>query len=148
MTGPFAVDDPMAGPFAIDDPMANPVAVDDPMAGSGRPAKRDEPPGEGFRDRVAAAVAAIPPGTVATYGEVAVEAGFAVGASRAVGNVLQQVERLPWWRVVTASGRLVPGLEERHASLLTAEGVVVEGGRVRLRRAPVRSAEPGSRKHR
>jgi alkylated DNA nucleotide flippase Atl1 len=90
------------------------------------------PPAEGFRDRVAAAVAAIPPGTVSTYGEVAVEAGFAVGASRAVGNVLQQVEGLPWWRVVTASGRLVPGIEARHARLLEAEGVPVVDGRVRL----------------
>jgi methylated-DNA-protein-cysteine methyltransferase-like protein len=91
------------------------------------------PAADGFRHRVAAAVAAIPPGTVSTYGEVAVEAGFAVGASRAVGNVLQQVDGLPWWRVVTAAGRLVPGLEERHARLLEGEGVAVEGGRVRLR---------------
>lgn len=111
------------------------------------------PADDGFRARVAAAVAAIPPGTVATYGEVAVEAGFAVGASRAVGNVVAQVEGLPWWRVVTASGRLVPGLEERHARLLSAEGVVVERGRVRLRRVPVRrvpvrSTGVGSRQHR
>ena len=90
------------------------------------------PAADGFRERVAAAVAAIPPGTVSTYGEVAVEAGFAVGASRAVGNVLQQVDGLPWWRVVTASGRLVPGLEERHARLLEGEGVPVVDGRVRL----------------
>lgn len=88
--------------------------------------------GTGFADRVAAAVASIPAGTVATYGEVAVEAGFAVGASRAVGNVLQRVEGLPWWRVVTAGGRLVPGLEERHAQLLAAEGVALSEGRVRL----------------
>ena len=94
------------------------------------------PAAETFRGRVAAAVLAIPAGTVATYGEVAVEAGFPVGASRAVGNVLQQVDGLPWWRVVTASGRLVPGLEERHARLLRAEGVAVDGGRVRLRRRP------------
>lgn len=104
------------------------------------------PGAESFRERVAAAVAAIPPGTVATYGEVAVEAGHA-GASRAVGNVLQSVGGLPWWRVVTASGRLVPGLEERHARLLRAEGVAVEGGRVRLGRG--RSAVPPvDRQHR
>jgi alkylated DNA nucleotide flippase Atl1 len=108
------------------------------------------PGADGFRERVVAAVAAIPAGTVSTYGEVAVEAGFAVGASRAVGNVLQQVEGLPWWRVVTASGRLVPGLEERHARLLAAEGVAVEDGRVRLaarrpaaRRTTSARARPG-----
>ena len=106
------------------------------------------PDAEGFTQRVAAAVAAIPAGTVATYGEVAVEAGYAVGASRAVGNVLQQVDGLPWWRVVTASGRLVPGLETRHARLLEAEGVAVEGGRVRLRRRPKgASARPVRRQH-
>ena len=102
-------------------------------------------PGEwtGFQARVAAAVAAIPVGSVATYGEVAVEAGFAVGASRAVGNVLQQVEGLPWWRVVTSTGRLVPGLEARHARLLRAEGVALAGGRVRLARRSPGSARSG-----
>jgi len=98
------------------------------------------PKAEGFADRVVATVAAIPPGTVATYGEVAVEAGFAVGASRAVGNVLQQVEGLPWWRVVTASGRLVPGSEAHHERLLVAEGVDVVAGRVRMVR---RNRTPG-----
>ena len=102
----------------------------------------------GFAERVAAAVAAIPPGTVATYGEVAVEAGFSVGASRAVGNVLQQVEGLPWWRVVTASGRLVPGLEDRHAQLLRAEGVALRGGRVRLAARPRTSGPGGGGEHR
>jgi alkylated DNA nucleotide flippase Atl1 len=103
--------------------------------------------GASFEERVAAAVAAIPPGTVATYGEVAVEAGFTTGASRAVGNVLQRVEGLPWWRVVTVSGRLVPGLEERHAQLLRAEGVALRAGRVRLpasrRRSPSARADAG-----
>ena len=106
------------------------------------------PGADAFRERVAAAVAAVPSGTVATYGEVAVEAGYSVGASRAVGNVVQQVDGLPWWRVVTASGRLVPGLEARHARLLEAEGVAVEGGRVRLRRrAGGPSARSGRREH-
>ena len=106
--------------------------------------------GAGFQQRVAAAVAAIPPGTVSTYGEVAVEAGFTTGASRAVGNVLQRVEGLPWWRVVTASGRLVPGLEERHAQLLRAEGVALSAGRVGLpgARRPASSARPPGGEHR
>ena len=30
------------------------------------------------------------------------------GELRAVGNVLKRVEELPWWRVVNASGRLIP----------------------------------------
>lgn len=101
----------------------------------------------GFAERVAAAVASIPPGTVATYGEVALEAGFTVGASRAVGNVLQQVEGLPWWRVVTAGGRLVPGLEDRHAQLLRAEGVTLTRGRVRLSGRPGTSGPGARRQH-
>lgn len=77
-----------------------------------------------FQRSVVAVVAAIPPGEVLTYGEVAAEAGFP-GAARAVGTVLAGSDGLPWWRVVTASGRLVPGLEHDHARHLRAEGVRV-----------------------
>jgi alkylated DNA nucleotide flippase Atl1 len=99
-----------------------------------------------FAERVVAVITALPPGAVATYGEVAVEAGDPVGASRAVGNVLQQVDGLPWWRVVTASGRLVPGLEARHEELLAAEGVAVVGGRVSMGRRRT-SGSSGRRQH-
>jgi alkylated DNA nucleotide flippase Atl1 len=43
---------------------------------------------------------------------------------------LQRVDGLPWWRVVTSTGRLVPGEERQHAPLLRAEGVTVNRGRV------------------
>jgi methylated-DNA-protein-cysteine methyltransferase-like protein len=83
---------------------------------------------------VAAVVRRIPAGTVLTYGEVALEAGLA-GAARQVGHVLASSEGLPWWRVVTASGRLVPGLEDDHARRLRAEGVSLSpAGRVPLTR--------------
>jgi alkylated DNA nucleotide flippase Atl1 len=82
-------------------------------------------------ERVHRVVAAIPAGVVVTYGEVAAEAG-APRAARAVGHVLAAAgDALPWWRVVTASGRLVPGLEVEHAERLRAEGVVCRDGRVR-----------------
>ena len=68
-------------------------------------------------------------GEVVSYGEGAAEAGYP-GAARAVGNVLKAVPDLPWWRVVAANGRLVPGAEHRHAQLLRAEGVRVVSGRV------------------
>ena len=71
----------------------------------------------------------LPPGVVATYGEVAAEAGHP-GAARAVGNVLSRVDGLPWWRVVTATGRLVPGAEAEQARRLRAEGMTVRDGRV------------------
>jgi methylated-DNA-protein-cysteine methyltransferase-like protein len=86
---------------------------------------------ERFDVAVAAVVRALGPGEVVTYGEVAAEAGRP-GAARAVGGVLAAGGgALPWWRVVTASGRLVPGHEFEHARLLAAEGVDVTAGRVR-----------------
>ncbi len=93
-------------------------------------------------DFVAAVVAVLQdlrPGEVVTYGEVAAEAGFP-GAARAVGNVLREVPGLPWWRVVTADGRLVPGHEPRQRERLLAEGVLVRAGRVVPPSSPV---EPG-----
>ncbi len=74
-----------------------------------------------FAQRVCGVVAATRPGDVLTYAEVAREAG-APGSARAVGRVLANSEGLPWWRVVTVGGRLVPGREVEHARLLRAEG--------------------------
>ena len=87
-----------------------------------------------FTDRVLAVIAAIEPGDVWTYGEVA-EAAGRPGAARAVGRILATVDAgVPWWRVVTSTGRLVPGHEADHARRLRAEGVKVDRatGRVRL----------------
>lgn len=69
------------------------------------------------------------PGEVVTYGEVAAEAGYP-GAARAVGNVLARITDVPWWRVVTATGRLVPHAATDQARRLAAEGVVCRDGRV------------------
>jgi methylated-DNA-protein-cysteine methyltransferase-like protein len=88
-----------------------------------------------FDERVASVVRSLRRGEVATYGEVAAEAGFP-GAARAVGGVMSRADGLPWWRVVAANGRLVPGHEAEHARLLRAEGVAVSGGRVRPVRRP------------
>ena len=76
-------------------------------------------------------LSALEPGEIVTYGEVAREAGFP-GAARAVGTLLSRGDSsLPWWRVVTANGRLVPGGEREQARLLRAEGVTAAGGHVR-----------------
>ena len=82
-----------------------------------------------FEERVTAVVAALGPGDVVTYGEVAREAG-SPGAARAVGNVMARSDGLPWWRVVQASGRLAPGKEADQARRLRSEGVVVKNHRV------------------
>jgi methylated-DNA-protein-cysteine methyltransferase related protein len=81
---------------------------------------------------VRAVLARLRPGEVVTYGEIAEEAGYP-GAARAVGNVMASSEGLPWWRVVTSTGRLVPGHEQVQARRLRAEGVIVRGNRVALR---------------
>lgn len=97
-----------------------------------------------FGDAVVAVIRAIPYGHVMSYGDVAVEAGFP-GAARAVGNLLRTTPGLPWWRVVTIDGRLVPGSEPEHAARLRAEGVAIRDGRVvaQSREAPGRPRPAG-----
>jgi alkylated DNA nucleotide flippase Atl1 len=90
----------------------------------------------------------IPRGTVLTYGEVAEESGHP-GAARAVGNFLSRGEGdLPWWRVVTANGRLVPGNEREHAKRLIAEGVRVTNGHVNMRTRPLLDGREAKRTRR
>ena len=68
-----------------------------------------------FEQAVEKVLAGLEPGDVVTYGEVAAEAGYP-GRARAVGTFLaRRGDGYPWWRVVTASGRLVPGHEADHA---------------------------------
>lgn len=84
-----------------------------------------------FEAAVVAVLSRLGRGDVVSYGEVAAAAGFP-GAARAVGNLLRTCARpLPWWRVVTATGRLAPGKEREQAALLRAEGVATRDGRVR-----------------
>lgn len=83
-------------------------------------------------------MAAIPSGRVATYGQVAALAGLPRGA-RAVGRVMARLPagtRLPWHRVINASGKVsIPGTGgARQQALLEAEGVPFVEGRVDLAR--------------
>jgi methylated-DNA-protein-cysteine methyltransferase-like protein len=83
-----------------------------------------------FEQAVLEVLESLVPGDVVTYGDVAAEAGYP-GAARAVGRILATSDgHLPWWRVVTTTGRLVPGHEVEHARRLRAEGVDVVDGRV------------------
>ncbi|MEZ5978591.1 MAG: MGMT family protein [Planctomycetota bacterium] len=62
------------------------------------------------RQRILATVDSIPPGSVATYGQVADEAGLPRRA-RLVGKILGTLPArttVPWWRVVGASGAISP----------------------------------------
>jgi O-6-methylguanine DNA methyltransferase len=87
-----------------------------------------------FASRVLATVRRIPPGRVATYGDVA-EAAGRPGAARAVGNIMRDCKArdVPCHRVVAAAGRLggyggAPGLKR---ALLAAEGVLLRSARIR-----------------
>jgi methylated-DNA-protein-cysteine methyltransferase-like protein len=89
-------------------------------------------PDDAFTHAVIAVIEAVPSGEISTYGEIATEAGYP-GAARAVGNLLRSTPGLPWWRVIAASGRLVPGLEKEHAQRLRAEGISVVKGKVQMK---------------
>lgn len=83
-----------------------------------------------FRQRVLRLVAEIPPGRIATYGQIALLAGHP-RAARQVGTVLRglstaDAERLPWYRVINAQGGISTykvGSGELQRALLEAEGV-------------------------
>ena len=87
-------------------------------------------PAEGLLQRLARVVAAIPRGRVATYGQVAAQAGNP-RAARQVAWALRAYggRGLPWHRVIGAGGdiRLPAGNGlERQRALLRAEGVAVD----------------------
>ena len=90
--------------------------------------------------RIYAAIAAIPPGRVASYGAIAARAGLP-GRARLVGRLLGEVPEgmeLPWFRVLRASGHIAmpPGSRGfcEQSRRLRAEGVEVRNGRVPLSR--------------
>ena len=112
-----------------------------PAAARARP---DAPPprtpdtgGSGLLQRIAAVVAAIPPGRVATYGQIAAQAGNRRAARQVAWALRVYSDRgLPWQRVLGAGGviRLPEGGGlERQRALLLAEGVAVDAdGRLDL----------------
>jgi O-6-methylguanine DNA methyltransferase len=86
-----------------------------------------------FTRRVLSVVRRIPPGRVATYGDVAAAAGRP-RASRAVGNIMRDctASDVPCHRVVAAAGRLGGyGSIELKRSLLRSEGIPVSSIRIR-----------------
>jgi O-6-methylguanine DNA methyltransferase len=87
-----------------------------------------------FTARVISVVRRIPPGRVATYGDVAALAGRP-RAARAVGNIMRTcgARDVPCHRVIAAAGRLggYGGNLELKRALLRAEGIRVIGSAVR-----------------
>jgi methylated-DNA-protein-cysteine methyltransferase-like protein len=94
------------------------------------------------RTRIYSVIARVPKGRVATYGQIARLAGLPNHA-RLVGYALSALDdesRVPWHRVVNASGRISPRSDESPMAgvqrfLLESEGVRFDaGGRIPLRR--------------
>jgi O-6-methylguanine DNA methyltransferase len=91
-----------------------------------------------FRSKVLTVVRRIPPGRVATYGDVAAAAG-SPRASRAVGNIMRECRAagVPCHRVIAAGGQLggFGGSLQLKRELLRAEGVPVTRTRIKEFRA-------------
>lgn len=84
---------------------------------------------DSFKQRIWQIVAAIPPGTVTTYGDVAMLAG-SPRAARQVGGVLSRLPEgstLPWHRVINRHGTISLQGDRlfRQRDALEAEGVEV-----------------------
>jgi O-6-methylguanine DNA methyltransferase len=87
-----------------------------------------------FGSAVVSVVRRIPPGRVATYGDVAEMVGRP-RAARAVGNIMRECRArdVPCHRVVGAGGALggYGGNTEMKRALLRAEGLTIAGRRIR-----------------
>lgn len=86
--------------------------------------------------RVWQTVKAIPKGKVATYGQIAALAAMPAHA-RLVGRILAQLpadSRLPWHRVLGSGGKITNPNRQQQADRLADEGVLVQAGRVSLKR--------------
>jgi methylated-DNA-protein-cysteine methyltransferase related protein len=87
-----------------------------------------------MRERIMAAIRAIPPGKVSTYGAVAKAAGYP-GAARQVVAGLRGAVGLPWQRVLGAGGAIKLrgdyAFEQRFR--LEAEGVTFRGRKVDMK---------------
>ncbi|NWN91754.1 cysteine methyltransferase [Marinobacter adhaerens] len=84
-------------------------------------------------------VAAIPPGKVASYGQVAEMAGLGRQA-RYIGRALGKLPRgheIPWYRVIRSNGQIAfpqgSDIYHEQVSRLQAEGVEVVNGRVAMK---------------
>ncbi|MBB5837246.1 MGMT family protein [Kribbella italica] len=87
---------------------------------------------EEYVEAVLQAVESIPPGSVATYGDIAQYVGQ--GGPRQVGAIMREYGGgVPWWRVIRASGVPADEVVDHQIELLRGDGVRVTNGKVDLR---------------
>ena len=110
--------------------LAGPPPPEATAGRGGAPPGAPDPTENGLLQRIAAVVAQIPPGRVATYGQVAAQAGNRRAARQVAWALRAYAGRnLPWHRVIGAGGAIrLPegGGLERQRALLLAEGVAVD----------------------
>jgi methylated-DNA-protein-cysteine methyltransferase related protein len=84
---------------------------------------------DAYIEAVLALVERIPAGRVMSYGAIAEYVG--IGGPRQVGGVMARYgDAVPWHRVVTAAGRVVPGHTAEALRRLRAEGTPLRGEHV------------------
>ena len=82
-------------------------------------------------ERVRVLVASIPPGRVATYGDIACAAKLS--SPRIVAWIMRTDSHdLPWHRVIRASGKPAEHLATEQLARLRIEGILARDGRVPL----------------
>jgi methylated-DNA-protein-cysteine methyltransferase-like protein len=74
-----------------------------------------------FFQRVYKAVSRVPPGRVASYGQIATVVSGSPFAARTVGWALHAlpeylVDEVPWWRIVNVRGRISTSCVEHNAA--------------------------------
>ncbi|MET7276912.1 MGMT family protein [Kribbella sp. NPDC005582] len=85
-----------------------------------------------YVEAVLRAVESIPPGSVATYGDIAEYVGQ--GGPRQVGAIMREYGgAVPWWRVIRASGVPADEVGDEQLHNLRSDGVRITNGRVNLR---------------
>jgi methylated-DNA-protein-cysteine methyltransferase related protein len=88
---------------------------------------------EELHERVREIIRSIPPGRVASYGDIAAMAS--ASTPRLVGRILSEDGHdLPWHRVIRSNGVPAQGLARRQLELLRAEGVLADGEKVDMRK--------------
>jgi methylated-DNA-protein-cysteine methyltransferase related protein len=86
---------------------------------------------EELHERVRELIRSIPPGRVASYGDIAALAS--APTPRLVGRILSEDGHdLPWHRVLRANGTPAQGLARRQLELLRAEGVLADGEKISM----------------
>lgn len=93
---------------------------------------------EEYVEEVLALVENIPEGRVMSYGAIADALADRTGrnSARLVGTIMaRHGGGVPWHRVVSRTGRLVPGHEQEARQRLLADGVPLKGDHVDMARA-------------